>query len=432
VNNHPRSGISRDLLVRGIAAAKNKDIQEAKFYLEWYLNFDPPEKERIDAYFYLALIHDGEEKRQFLENILALDPVDARARRELAILNGTLKVEQVIDPDRLPQESAKQQNVNGDRFICQTCGGRMSFAPDGQTLTCEFCEVQEAKARKEAGVEDSDFFIALATAKGHSAPQNTKLVVCEGCGARFIVPPKDLSWTCPYCESNYVEANLEEQDLVQPTAVIPFQISSKKLVPLLKEWQKEKAKSSGRFELVKGIYLPLWTFDIGGFVSWTVDLYMGGDWVSHRDEKSVFYDDLQIPATRKYAALLPRLFAGFNLRKLVPFETRYLASWMAESYDIIAGNAALLAREEALKRERSLIQALQLYRYNHLNISTARMTVDQYKLVLLPVWVVHYLLNEQHLILLVNGQTGEIIQSAKTEIEKEEDGLLSRFLDWLD
>lgn len=92
--------------------------------------------DRNDAYYYLFKIaEENEEKLKYINSILENDPLDVRARRELAILNGDLKQEDMIDPDRLPkQKSVTVKNKPGERFMCPKCGGRMIFTPDGQSL----------------------------------------------------------------------------------------------------------------------------------------------------------------------------------------------------------------------------------------------------------------------------------------------------------
>ncbi|MAT41385.1 MAG: hypothetical protein CL609_03515 [Anaerolineaceae bacterium] len=434
MSNGNRSGVSRDLLVRGIAAAKVGEAKEARFYLEWYLNFEPPIKERVDAYYYLAKISEtAEQKRHYIELMIALDPIDARARRELVILNGELTEEEIVNPDQLPAISEKQQPGRGDRFTCPSCGGRMVFAPDGQTLTCEYCEVNARLEQQQSGVQDADFFLALATTKGHLAAQNTRVVFCEGCGVQFIVPPKEMTWTCPYCESNYVQSRSADRELTQPSAILPFEVSKRTALQRFNLWRKNQTLTDqGRLDSLQGMYLPMWTFDIGGFLSWWVEIYKHRDWEDEQGDKGVYYDDLRIPATRKYHTLLPELLAGYNFNQLVPFKNDYLVSWMAESYEITAGDAALLAREAALKQERGKVEALQQYRYKNLRLNTARMTVEQYKLVLVPVWVIHFSLAEQHLVLLMNGQSGVVVWDSKQLPGEEKDGLFSRFMDWLD
>lgn len=66
---------SRDLLVRGIAAAKANSKDEAKFYFEWVLRSDAERDQIKDAWLWLSrLTDDPKEKRERLEQALSYDP----------------------------------------------------------------------------------------------------------------------------------------------------------------------------------------------------------------------------------------------------------------------------------------------------------------------------------------------------------------------
>src|SRR5436305_9669065 len=90
---------ARDLLVYGVSAAIADDRDEARFYLEWVLRIDADIEQETQAWYYLSRITgDPVEKRKCLENVLAADPTYGEARRDLAILEGRLKPEDIIDP----------------------------------------------------------------------------------------------------------------------------------------------------------------------------------------------------------------------------------------------------------------------------------------------------------------------------------------------
>ena len=58
------SDSARDLLVRGIAAAKAQDTDQARFYLEWVLRTDASREQKIKAWLWLSEVsEDPDEKR---------------------------------------------------------------------------------------------------------------------------------------------------------------------------------------------------------------------------------------------------------------------------------------------------------------------------------------------------------------------------------
>ena len=409
---------SRDLFVRGIAAAKAGETKEARFFLEWYLSRNPPLHERNDAIFYLYQIAEGvEEKRKLIESILENDPVVVRARRELAILNGEIQTKDLVDPDRLsPQHPIEIHNDKSERFICPKCGGRMAFAPDGQSLVCEQCEVRSMNPKNGTTVKDENFIVALATAKGHSRAVNTQVVRCQGCAAEFIVPPRQLSWHCPFCESNYAIDQVEERQIIAPNSLIPFYVPEREARGIIQHWM-EKINQEERPVLrsLSGIYLPVWTFDVGGMISWQMEVKENKKWKIISDQKSLFLDDICVPACRNWPEWIDDLIDSFKLKQLVPFDTEYLADWVAETYEIQAGDAALKAREIALKREKNLVRGYSMLPVRGESVDSTRMTVEQYKLILVPVWSGILQTGQMQIQILINGQNGQMITPADNE-----------------
>src|SRR3954447_10885656 len=105
---------ARDLLVHGVAAAIAKDADEARFYLEWVLRVDPDTEQETEAWYYLSKVTvDPVEKRQCLENVLAAYPNHPEARMDLAILDGRLRPEDIVDPNHVAGPLTPQATVAG-------------------------------------------------------------------------------------------------------------------------------------------------------------------------------------------------------------------------------------------------------------------------------------------------------------------------------
>ena len=102
-------GHAQELLYKALAAAQSgdpRDRQEAEYYLEWVLRTDSDLDQQVTAWYWLSRITDDpKEKRERLENALAIRPPHPDARRDLAILDGRLKPNQMrvapICPPRL-------------------------------------------------------------------------------------------------------------------------------------------------------------------------------------------------------------------------------------------------------------------------------------------------------------------------------------------
>lgn len=409
------SNMTHDLLVHGTAAAKAGDKVEAERYLKWLLRLSPSEREKIEAFHWLAdLSDDPVVKRNYIDDILARNPGDARARRKLAILNGELHPDDIIDPDRLVIDR-KTEPVRSDpkRFTCPNCGARMVFAPDGEKLICENCGSNSMLSRsqeKSAAYGEASFTVAMATAKGHLKPINTKIVSCRGCGAEFIILPNYLSGTCPYCEANYAENEVVEKQIILPDLLIPFRLGLKEVRDALRSWFESEGFSPIPWVAVPhGFYFPVWTFDVGGQLSWTCSIRRNDRWETISDNKILSHNDILVPASKNLHEGLVSILETFDLTKLIPYDARYLANWMAETYQVPTGDASLSARARVLDIEKKRIPTQYDRPVTNINVNASSMAVDTYKFFLLPIWLTSYQLKNDKYHAAINGQNGHVI-----------------------
>jgi hypothetical protein len=412
------SSSARDLLVRGKAAAKAKESEEARFYLEWVLRTDANRHQKIEAWYWLSEISgDLAEKRDFLENILAHQPGHAEARRSLAVLDGRLKPEEVIDPNRLPAASESPARVHTQQFTCPRCKGQLRYNPGGQSLMCPDCQLElspsEAQERDET-VDEQDFAVTLATTSGHRHAVAVQTFQCQGCGAEFGVDPAVLSLTCPYCASAHVIQAHQERTQIPPEAIIPFVLTREQARHALQEWLRATGLTKTQTASPRGLYVPVWTFDVGGDIQWRNKAVETGytrvKTVTQHSSRPIFFDDILVPASRKFANLAGE-FRHYRLDGLVPYEPGYLADWPAETYQISTAAASLTARKLAYGRARQEVLDTVLSPFGDredLTFSSAGIIVNSYKLILLPVWVAFYHYRGKRYNVVINGQTGRI------------------------
>ncbi|MEO8355693.1 MAG: hypothetical protein ABI621_07250 [Chloroflexota bacterium] len=437
------SDYGRELLRSGIIDAKAGNRESARRYLDRAVYMSNDHDILAEAWFWMSeVLDDRVEKHKALENCLAHDLQHARARKSLAILDGKLRADEIINPDKLPLAPDGLRSANAERFMCPKCGGRMSFAPDGQSLLCEYCSRNQKFTAQPGTANEKDFIIAMATARGHGRPLNQQVFHCEGCGCEFILPPNQISSTCVYCGSPHVVNWESEEQLLAPDGIIPHAFDQEKAIKILMDWvklnniQPEKQERAGlsRPYLPRGVYLPLWTFDLGGEIDYmgeTVDdsqIQFNGR--QHRmirvsDSYPVQVNDMPIPASRKLSAVFLKLIPTFELRGIKPYDPRYLANWPAEVYDIPMSEASLDARSQAFRNYKKDLPNL-LFPLQVISTSSSKMTVDSFRLNLLPVWVTELPFGGREHLLLINGQHGTVA-SDRPEKNSESTGLM----DWL-
>jgi hypothetical protein len=432
----------RDLLRNGIIEAKMGHKQAAQRYLDRAVYASHDHNVLAEAWFWMSqVIDEPTEKHKALENCLAHDLQHARARKALAILEGTLKADEVIDPDQLPPVPEGLRAVDAQRFMCSKCGGRMSFAPDGQSLVCEYCTRHQSVGFSPQLAGEKDFITAMATARGHGKPLNQQVFHCEGCGSEFILPPHQISSSCIYCDSPHVVSLENTKDLLAPDGIIPHGFSQQRVIKLLIDWVgANRIKPEKKMDAPRGLYVPIWTFDIGGVIDYTgeiVEIEDDSDRRYHQapvkrisDQYPVLVDDLPIPASRKLSAIFLKLIPTFELKSVKPYDPRFLADWPAEVYDIPMAEASLDARSWTYAQYKSdLPSRLSPTRITH--TSSAKIAIESFKLILLPVWMTELSFGGREHLVLINGQNG-IVASDIADKSNKSVGLMEFLSDLLD
>ena len=431
------SDYGKELLKSGIIEAKGGNRESARRYLDRALYISNDHDVLAEAWFWMSeVLDDKAEKRKALENCLANDLQHARARRSLAALDGRLKADEIIDPDKIPPAPANLHAASAERFMCPKCGGRMSFAPHGQSLVCEYCSRnQKFSVAQPGSANEKDFIIAMATARGHGKPLDEQVVHCEGCGCEFILPPDQISAACVYCGSPHVVDWKSEEQLLAPDGIIPHAFHQERAKSILLEWiASNQIEPESQIEPPRGVYLPLWTFDLGGMIDYVgetvdeTDIRYGSKYpkmIRLSDSYPVQVNDIPIPASRKLSAVFLKLIPAFELRGIKPYDPRYLVNFPAELYDIPMAEASLDARAQSLSRyKRDLPDLLAPVRV--ISTSSSKMTVDSFRLNLLPVWMLELSFGGRQHLVLINGQNGTVA-SDLTE-KKEKSGSLLEFL----
>jgi hypothetical protein len=163
------------------------------------------------------------------------------------------------------------------------------------------------------------------------------------------------------------------------------------------------------------VYLPLWTFDLGGEIDYVGEtIAQEEDRIDRNRQRGrvnngypVQMNDLPIPASRKLSAVFLKLIPTFDLKGIQPYDARYLANWPAEVYDIPMAEASLDARSQCYsyyKRDLpNLLTETQL-----ISTSSAKMTIESFRLNLLPVWVTELPFGGREHLVLINGQNGTV------------------------
>jgi LSD1 subclass zinc finger protein len=230
---------------------------------------------------------------------------------------------------------------------------------------------------------------------------------CQGCRADFLLPPTAKSAVCAYCASAHVIEG-DARELVEPDAIVPMAFKQREAIRLLVEWvEKNKIEPQGKVQPPRGVYLPVWTFDIVGNVPWKGMIYRNKKYVPVSDVHPVLFNDVSIPAVKRLSELVARLLPEFDLPSAAAYDPRYLAGWPAEVYERSMSDASLDARQQAVQRIKKQIN-IKRSGITDLSYSTTSISIVSFKLIFVPVWITTYPFEDRPYTVLINGASGQV------------------------
>ena len=441
-----------DLLVRGIAAARAHDADEARFYLEWVLRTDADFDQQSDAWYWLSYVSkDPAEKREYLQNVLAIYPNYPEARRDLAILDGRLDPRDVLSETRRDLGPLVPGEPTGDeihRFECPRCGGRTIYEPGRGVVACQFCGYRpdeksqvepSAPATSLPGSPNQDWIAAIYTEKGHrwELPASRSFI-CEGCGARMTLEPSRVSGSCPFCGSPYVVRADDGEELIQPDGILPFALSAQQALARCRDWiaaskyRPADLDEQAQFQPPRPVYMPAWVFNIGGEAHWkgfVVNQEYGRTTLTPTDgTMAIMLDDQVVPGSKsKGSEELPYL--RFNLHGLLPYDESLLADWPAEIYSVSLGDAGVAAHERAFKegQRQALRDAQALIDVSTVEVDRVDISILSFRHVLLPTWICDYSYAGRNYTLVTDGNGGDVRgQVPRSGVQRFLEGMLGK------
>ncbi len=328
------------------------------------------------------------------------------------------------------QENAQKNiydapEVNTDAIKCKGCGGNMVFDPSTQKLKCPYCNYTEDFGSdgtvEEIAIED-------ALKKNESWQSETSSFRCTNCGAKIHTDKSITATICPFCGTAHVvkEADLEG---IKPNAVIPFKLTVADVIKNFKSWTKKKLFAPRKFkktastDKIKGVYMPLFTFDsqtesvyegrIGEYKTRTVRTKNGTrtetytEWRHVSGTLSHFFDDIYINAGKRIDSKNVYNLLPFDYASVKAYDNAYLSGFYAHHYEKDISTCWKEAREEIDKKIKDLI--VSKYHcdcVDYLNVSTHHSNVT-FKYILAPVYIINYSYKKKNYTIYCNGSTGK-------------------------
>ncbi|SIS39662.1 hypothetical protein SAMN05421766_101477 [Zobellia uliginosa] len=318
---------------------------------------------------------------------------------------------------------------------CANCGAELKFKPGTHQLVCEYCGYEEFIEQAKSSLEELELQHYLKVVGDNAYTQTIDVLHCKNCGANQHVKENYKSLQCIYCSEPLIIEDVEEEGWILPMALVPFQIDARKAKILFKNWVNglwfapNKLKRAALDpEGLHGLYVPYWTFDANlsaRYEGQRGDYYYETHrvktkngtqtrqvrktrWSRVSGSVSGFVDDILINASQKKRQEIPPKVAQWDVKELVPFNSKYLSGFVTEKYSISLKEGHHLSFQEAKEIAYSWIRRDIGGDTQRITQSDITLADETFKHILLPVYISSYRYDNKEYNFYINGQTGQL------------------------
>lgn len=383
-----------------------------------------------DAHIAIAdLVDDEQTKRDHLGVVIAFDGSNLEAVRRLMVLDGRLTAEEAARTYHYDDQQVEHidlvETKKAEVLLCPVCGGQLTVNDENGQVECKYCGYVEIRApSRKVGVD----MLAMALLERKAKPVRwvvgQRILHCNQCGAERTIPARNLTHECPFCGSQHVVQQEAIESLEQPDGLVPFRISRQQAGENIKaELQRLTHRIANLFDknriahgTLEPVYLPFWVFDAVADVTETrvvvtTDSEMRAVLRSAHNTLT-FTDSMSNVAVCGVTSPPPELtgrLGPFDYGEMVAYQSKLLAKYPAELYNIDFDKASLEARGIISKALREKHNRRDV-REDSVRISASSAVKNMsFRLVLLPVWVARLIeVDSDTRVALVNGQTGRV------------------------
>ena len=325
---------------------------------------------------------------------------------------------------------------------CPHCGGAVEFNIGAQTLKCPYCDtefdiaaMQQAEEFAANAVEQINWN-SQGSQWGAGETDGMSVYACKSCGGEIVADATTGATSCPYC-GNQVVMQGQFSGVLKPDLVIPFKLDKKAAKEALKKHFMGKKfvpkafLAENKLDEIKGVYVPHWLFSCDAVVNATYQAEKYRHWSDSKNEYtettaynvyrsgSIGFDNVPVDGSTKMPDDLMESIEPFNINEAVPFNTAYLAGYLADKYDVDVNQSMGRANQRI---QASALNAFEdtVDGYDSVSPIQAAMQVanGSYKYALYPVWILNVKWKGQNHTFAMNGQTGKFVGNIPTEEKK--------------
>ena len=322
-------------------------------------------------------------------------------------------------------------------YKCPNCGAPLSFMPGKKTITCQFCDTEFEAARLD------EIFNAKNERAAHAffgwtedEVKNFRAFTCSSCGAEIVCDENTMATECVYC-GNPTMISKRFDGMLKPDFVIPFKKTKEDAVAALKRFYKGKYllpsdfMDNNRVEAIQAMYVPFWLFDAK--VSANVDFFAAkvrrrGQNDDYAEKKffschragTMSFTKIPADGSKKMDDDYMDSIEPFKYEELVPFSAAYLAGYLADKYDVDAGECKSRIVERVENSTIEILRKETLAEYEEAEVENAHIEkkFDNVSYIMVPVWILTTRYRNKPYTFMMNGQTGKVVGKLPSSLIK--------------
>ena len=329
---------------------------------------------------------------------------------------------------------AQKNAAAAPKPTCPACSAEVFFQPGDKEPTCPGCgaefEVEalltlaarQAEKKQDAMTWDTQ----AGSAWDEGETDGLRVYSCKQCGGEIVADETTGATHCPYC-GNPVVLTGHFSGSLKPDLVIPFKVDKKAAIAALQNHYKGKRllpkvfKDQNHIEEVKGLYVPVWLFDADADANVEYDATRVRRWSDSDYEYTetrhyavirgggIGFENVPVDGSSKMDNTLMESIEPFDISDAVPFKTAYLPGYMADKYDVDAGESIDRANQRIKQSTEDAFRSTVMgYTTVTAVDSNIRLQNGKARYALYPVWVLNTDWNGQKFTFAINGQTGKI------------------------
>ena len=320
------------------------------------------------------------------------------------------------------------------QYKCPNCGGAIGYDATVQKMKCPYCDTEFDMATLME-LDDELNHIQPDEMNWESKPEsewseaeteNMNVYVCQSCGGEVMGDNTLAATSCPYCGNPVVMKGKFAGDL-KPDIVLPFKKTKEDAKQAYLKHLEGKTllpkvfKEQNHIDSIKGMYVPVRLFnsEVDADINYNATKVRVWEDADFRYTETSYYkllrsgslgfDNIPVDGSSKMPDELMESIEPYDAAEAVPFQTAYLAGYLADRYDVKSKDSEGRANER-IKTSTEMAFARTVGGYSSTEIAeeSIRLLNGSYRYALYPAWILSTTWNGESFTFIMNGQTGKM------------------------